>query len=191
MANRTISPVLKDEIRQAVKDASDDGQLVSKSDVARRFQNCGLARSTVYLWIDRFLLELAAGAVQVKRGGPAIPLTEVSREMISAGNIVDPVDGIPYIQIIQNNLNELRLGLAMAKDEDGRIKNVRLMLACVDGIGRQLSHAARVQVATAMDHNARNDKFLDQLVDLVMAELPHRRDEILAGMEALRLRYGS
>lgn len=100
-------------------------------------------------------------------------------------------EGIDYVRIIQDNLRDLHAGLAMAKTDEGKIRNPRLMLACVDQIGKQLSHASRVQVALSLDASQRIDQFMDELVDLVMQEIPGRRDYILGRMDTLRLQYGS
>lgn len=197
MAYRSADPGLRNRVELAIDAAMASGQ-ISPAHIVSQFANSGLNRSTLFRWIDKRIKESEAVAV-VGRPKP-IPQT-ISRVVVEdvdtgtrvLGRVADVSsgEGIDYVRIIQDNLRDLHAGLALAKHDDGKIKNPRLMLACVDQIGKQLSHASRVQVALSLDASQRIDQFMDELVDLVMQEIPERRDYILGRMDTLRLQYGN
>lgn len=193
MVYRHSDSSLHNRVILAVDAAVASGGL-SRAAIVAQFADSGVGQSTLFRWIDKRMKEAAIAAV-VGKGGPiadAIAL-DAERGGRVLGRVADVArgEGIDYVRIIQDNLRDLHAGLAMAKHEDGKIKNPKLMLACVDQIGKQLSHASRVQVALSLDASQRIDQFMDELVDLVMQEIPERRDHILGRMDTLRLQYGT
>jgi hypothetical protein len=200
MAYKEVDPGLRNRVDAAVDLAIARGGDVSRSTIVAQFATAGVNQSTLFRWIDKRMKQADADAV-VGRAKPiphkaSSPSQKAEAESAPApalGRVADAArgEGIDYVRIIQDNLRDLHAGLAMAKTDDGKIKNPRLMLACVDQIGKQLSHASRVQVALSLDASQRIDQFMDELVDLVMQEIPARRDYILGRMDTLRLHYGS
>ena len=189
MPYRPVEPALRKTVEALVDAAVASGKL-SAVDIVAQFIDSGVNQSTLFRWIDRRATELTSGIPIGRNGKPMPPPREPIQRQALAVVPREP-DGVPVMQIIQSNLEVLQRGLAMAMDEEGKIKNPRLMLACVSEIGKHITHTARAQMAMSLEIGRRQDQFLDELLDIVMEAIPEKRSEVLSKMDALGLRYRS
>jgi hypothetical protein len=90
---------------------------------------------------------------------------------------------IRFLDILHRTIADLEALRAMAVSEDGKIRNVRLMLETADKIGRTLDRAARIGVIIR-DIEA-DRAFMRDLADVIHRLPPHVGEPILAEMREL------
>lgn len=95
---------------------------------------------------------------------------------------------IQFLQILHELIDDVQMLRAMAKSEDGKIRNPHLLLEAVDKTGRTLERAARIGVITR--DTTQLDAFLDALTSAVKVEGPDVWGRVAERMRSINQAYG-
>lgn len=189
MAKPAGSANIKGLVFEAV-DAANLKGTVSRTAVVSTFAKSGPSRATLYRWIDERITDLAAERVSEP---PTIRAdttrrTDHTEQVLMRAPVVLADAAIPFLADIQDSLKRLRILLAMAEGEPGKIRNVKLTLAAIEMLGRTLARAADIQERIA-DHDSQIS-FLRSMAEVVLEEVPDVRDRIIAKMKSRNAGYG-
>lgn len=151
MANRTIDPTIREAVEAAVDAAHARGQ-VSRADIVASFAG-KVGQATLYRWIDRRVTQLAATVVISRSDAApksvADAVTEMvggvaDRQMVVLRDDASQTGIINFERFFASCLNDCEAMRLMAKGDDGKVRNVRLLLSSVDQLRRVLVSAYRV-----------------------------------------------
>jgi hypothetical protein len=206
---------LRTEVQDAARTAHASGKPISKADIWHLFKDRpGAGRGSVHRWVDAVIEEMAVKEVLKRRGvrvgvKPGVaPKAGVRRRagaedpvrvlLEAAGPDVviasDPnAAAIAFETLLATCIRECEGLLTLAKGDDGKIRNARLAGSAVDQLRRTLATAAGIYTSLQNQEKAnRQDfysKFMDELLAIVMQEMPATRDKVLARFESLRQQY--
>jgi hypothetical protein len=178
------------EIRAKVEAAVDAALLqgkVTRSTIIADFADSGVGQATLYRWINARMRVVAADVVM--QGRPIVTKVEA---LAVRGDTAPRPAGIDFHQRLLSSLERTDVLRAMAYTADGKPKNVKLARDTDEDERRKLHTAASIQEkleASAM--HKMYAAFIDEILSIVMAELPESRDRILSRMEEVRARYGA
>jgi hypothetical protein len=176
MAGKPTNTALQAEVAAAVS-AAPDG--TPRGVIVRQFLNRGVSRASLYVWVERAMTGLAMN----KAKGTHAPPIETDRRTMAALSVRPAGGPIEFQAILNELIADTQMLRAMAKSEDGKIRNPRLLLEAVDKAGRTLDRAARIG---AIIQNVEADRaFMRDLADVIHKLEPGVRDPILAEMRAL------
>lgn len=175
MAGKPTDRALQDEVAAAVAAAPDGTR---RGTIVQQFLNRGVSKASLYVWIERAM----TGAAMNKIKGTHSPPIETDVRVIRglSGAPANPEKPIEFQKILNSLIGDLQMLRAMAKGEDGTVKNARLLLEAAEKIGRTLDRAARIGVVI-QDVQAQG-KYLNGLSDVIHEEDAVVRDRIFGKM---------
>jgi hypothetical protein len=191
MPNRVIDPDLRDKVFAAV-DAAEKTGTVSRPALLRQFENSGLARATIYRWVESRIKQIAIEKARKSQPVAVVVAKDATRAIAALGKADGPIE---FAQLLHQIINDLLMVRAMSLTEDGKLRNPRLLMESADRLGKALDRAARIgAIMRDQERESRTDlhaQFMDEILDLVMAELPDKRDRILSQIEGIRQKFAA
>jgi hypothetical protein len=180
MAGKPTNTALQAEVAAAVS-AAPDG--TPRGVIVRQFLNRGVSRASLYVWVERAMTGLAMNRLKGTHSPPIETDARVIRGLSGITKRDRASAPIRFLDILHRTIADLEALRAMAVSEDGKIRNVRLMLETADKIGRTLDRAARIGVIIR-DIEA-DRAFMRDLADVIHRLPPHVGEPILAEMREL------
>lgn len=208
MSYNEIDPGLRAMVEAAVDLAISRGALSKARIVGEFVSRPGVSRATLFRWVQQRVLArtlspasertLAPPADAAPTGQAAPPYTardaargEALALLPSAPEVrglgLWGIAAVDLSHAIATNIRELTAAFPRAKASDGGVQNPRLMIQLVNAVTQQLALAARIR--PSVEHYAAQERFMHDLVEVVIDEAPPVRDRLIGKMQLLRRRY--
>lgn len=188
MPAKLSNPALRQEVREAVRSAT---RGTTKGDIVKQFLDRGISQGSLYAWISQDMRDFAVDTVldQRKAEQPIVP--ELST-MVSRGLAAPRAAGIDFQRRLMASLERADVIRAMGYGTDGKPRNIKLILEADEHERRRLQSAVFIQEKLLASAQAPMfNAFWDEVFDILRAELPEKRDQILERIQGVRLKYGS
>ncbi len=202
---RIPPPGLREEVEAAVMAAVEtigiDG--ISKAEVVRPFMDRGVARSTLFAWVDalfrtgqpaarvKALVESAVISRAAAGGDPsegaARDLVAVMPKPIQAMEIA-AARGPDLLEVVRRCFSIAEKIIAHASMPDGSVKNAKLLLAGGEALRR--AGETTLRVVTSLNELAKVDRFHDAIMEEIAKESPECAERIYRRMNAVIDGYG-
>ena len=208
MSYNEIDPNLRAMVEAAVDRAISRGELSRARIVAEFASRPGVSRATLFRWVQQRVLARTlspaserplaplADAVPTGQAAPPHAACDAARDQALAllpsalevrGLGLRGIAAVDLSHAIATNIRELTAAYPLAKTADGGVGNARLMIQLVNAVTQQLALAARIR--PSVEHYAAQERFMHDLVEIVIDEAPPVRDRLIGKMQLLRRRY--
>lgn len=177
------SPPTENDIRDAVYEVMQNGDVVSRADIVKRFEGRGVSRATLFRWVKAAVERLDAAA-HMRQTGKTPPLPA----RVDVSNDDETISqGIDHGAMIQKNLDYLTEATRLALTPEGKVRNPKLLIEVVGEIRKQLTDLIRLQ-EKIMDQ--RLQLMLKAMMDLSRKQGPAFHKQFIADVKKLNISFG-